>query len=1057
MRRLLVLILLLLVPSLSGCGGSNETSGSGSVTPLDTATIQVRHVLERAVPSSIDSFRFSGFDANGQIVFGPDTRTKKDLIVLTGVPLTTRLLQIEYLSKGVVVGIFRTEVELSSGEILKIEDPDWVDVNAFGPPSQLAFLAQPTVGAPGEVLKPATRVAILDSDGNLVSTADSAILLEGSNLTGTLAVNAVGGVATFSDLAFTQAGTFTLTASSPGLTSATSAAIEITALPAATSLRFSVQPVDSPNQLADVQVQVLDQFGNPFPDFNGPITVALGNNPSGASLQGTLTQNAVGGVADFAGLVVSRAGMGFTLIASADGLQPATSQAFQIDLGVFARGAYSLAVPLGTTHVAALARGDFNADGRTDVALLDQGASKVEVLLQTLGGDYTRSSFSASNEALLASADLNGDGDADLVTVADASGTFRVEVWLSAGDGTFTGPTTIALPGVVEVNGARLQNVTADELPELVLSGADGGGGALLTLVNTAGTLAAPVRSALTGTGGALTVGPLVGSADPDAAVVVGQTVEILTGDGAGGFLFDQSLPPLTGTYQPYALAIGNLDGANDLDLAVLAVDGVNGRLAVYLNSAGVFTQDANSPYMGPDALPGFDAGDLAVGDLNGDGRDDLAALSQNDQLLYLYLTDTNPANPLLSVAQQFVPVVGVDLTVADLNHDGRLDVGAAFGNGLYVRLNGDGAGQLLPLPNQVSTHSYALSGDVNQDGRLDIVTGSTAGDLSVYLGQPDGTFPATPSFQVSPSVLASCAVLADLNGDNLPDLITNNLVGPELFVFLNQGGGQFPMTADLTINLNGAVSNLSAGNLNDDDIPDLVGSAGGTEFQVALSVSSLNYASSQVSTTGNCQVATLVDLTGSGRDQVITAELTSGVGVYTRDNSGTFNPQLIAVGGLPVATVAGGDLNLDDVPDLAAATQSSGSLGSAFALLNDGAGSLAAPVALAGPGYVSPVQSLIGDANGDGIPDILVADGVNLACSVLEGAGDGTTFGTSPSMVSLGGPPSSCSLLLIDLDGDGKPEPNAAVVAGGTWISVLTLLALVALRLTLSRRRRAV
>jgi hypothetical protein len=68
-----------------------------------------------------------------------------------------------------------------------------------------------------------------------------------------------------------------------------------------------------------VSVQAVDPFGNVDLTFKGQVTLALGNNPTGAILGGTLTANAAGGVATFI-LQISKPGQAYTLQATSNGL-----------------------------------------------------------------------------------------------------------------------------------------------------------------------------------------------------------------------------------------------------------------------------------------------------------------------------------------------------------------------------------------------------------------------------------------------------------------------------------------------------------------------------------------------------------------------------------------------------------------------------------------------------------------------------------------------------------------------------------------------------------------
>src|SRR5213593_1106871 len=104
---------------------------------------------------------------------------------------------------------------------------------------------------------------------------------------------------------------------------------------AATKLAFTGQPTNvaaaQPITPA-VQVAVQDAVGNRVPGATDAVTVALGSNPSGGTLAGTVTVNAAQGIATFADLRIDRPGSGYTLLASAAGLSGATSTPFAVTL-----------------------------------------------------------------------------------------------------------------------------------------------------------------------------------------------------------------------------------------------------------------------------------------------------------------------------------------------------------------------------------------------------------------------------------------------------------------------------------------------------------------------------------------------------------------------------------------------------------------------------------------------------------------------------------------------------------------------------------------------------
>jgi hypothetical protein len=206
------------------------------------------------------------------------------------------------------------------------------------PPPQathLGFTDQPQTTQAGSTMA-VVQVAALDDSGSVVTAFTGSITVSiaanpgGATLSGTRAVTATNGIATFSDLSMDKAGTaYTLRAATSGLVSATSAAFDITAPPPppppAVALKFSVQPSNAYPMFQiypAVQVAAVDANGNVVTGFTGQVTIAIGHDASvlgGATLSGTKTVTATNGVATFSDLSIDQPGVGYTLVASASG------------------------------------------------------------------------------------------------------------------------------------------------------------------------------------------------------------------------------------------------------------------------------------------------------------------------------------------------------------------------------------------------------------------------------------------------------------------------------------------------------------------------------------------------------------------------------------------------------------------------------------------------------------------------------------------------------------------------------------------------------------------
>ncbi|MHC5540385.1 hypothetical protein ACYOEI_19360, partial [Singulisphaera rosea] len=199
--------------------------------------------------------------------------------------------------------------------------------------TQLVITSQPTsvkTAAPFSI-----TVNALDADGNVDTSYSGSVTLSlttnpgNATVGGTLTVQAVNGVATIVPTLNRAASGYVFTASASGLTSATSAPITVT--PAASSLNFWVLPPDGLKTMASFTVKVQAMNGAYVdPNYTGLVTIGLNSSPSGATLGGTLTVQAVDGVATFTGLTLDKSG-GYQLKATAADLSMAYSTSFAVN------------------------------------------------------------------------------------------------------------------------------------------------------------------------------------------------------------------------------------------------------------------------------------------------------------------------------------------------------------------------------------------------------------------------------------------------------------------------------------------------------------------------------------------------------------------------------------------------------------------------------------------------------------------------------------------------------------------------------------------------------
>jgi hypothetical protein len=214
-----------------------------------------------------------------------------------------------------------------------------------GPASQLRFGAlNPSMTLVAGDIQAVVRVT--DAAGNLVPDATNPVTLAytraGSfgltvapdGLFGPTTVAAVNGVATFDGLSFHKSGFYTLSATAPGLSGATSDPLTVQAA-SPTKLIFITPPSDGTASLTLAAFSVLqvDDYGNGAsipPGGNYSATLSLGNNPTGAALGGSLTVSGFGvGPLTFDDVSIDKPGTGYTLVATSGG-RTVTSAPFSI-------------------------------------------------------------------------------------------------------------------------------------------------------------------------------------------------------------------------------------------------------------------------------------------------------------------------------------------------------------------------------------------------------------------------------------------------------------------------------------------------------------------------------------------------------------------------------------------------------------------------------------------------------------------------------------------------------------------------------------------------------
>ena len=723
----------------------------------------------------------------------------------------------------------------------------------------------------------------------------------------------------------------------------------------------------------------------------------------------------------------------------------------------------------GVPIIAAIATGDFNGDGKTDLAVASLNSSKIAILLGNGDGTFQSAvGFSAANTSLsIVVADFNGDGKADLATANAGS----ISVLLGNGDGTFqpvlpysTGVTSqIQWLATADFNGdgkADLLTANSSSASISVLFGNGDGtfqlpktqpaGPSISGVVVLIGNGDGAIRNALNYAAGSVINGIALADVNRD-----GRTDIVLADPGSGTVGIQLGTPaiPTTTTLtstanpasygQPVTLAITVSQVAATGQVSLF--DGSD-EITDFYPFAGGFASYSPSLSTGTHFLKATYSGDAVYGS----STSPVLALTVNRAATTTTLTSlTNPAvagrNVILVAAVSVPAATGTVTFVAGP---------VTLGTGLLAAGYADLVISTLPVGSNVVTAIY--SGDSNYSGSTspgvtEVISPAltkTATSTNLMASSNSIKYGRNLNLQAIVSPHSATGAVTFYDGVNVigtapviggvASVSTASLVPGAHPIEAQYGGSSSnavstsaPFMVTVTaapqngfrpaVSYNAALGSakVRSADFNGDGVPDLAfGTPGALSIFLGNGDGSFRPAGVYGNNSGGFGGLGIGDFNGDGIPDVAITGATAGtISVFLGAGDGSFSPPINsnAIGNLAELAVA--DFNKDGKGDIAVANS---------VLLGNGDGTLQPPVGFSTVG--GPACVVVGDFNGDGNPDIASCVGVSL------GNGDGTF--QSPRGASFGGIGPE-ALAAGDFNLDGKLDLVASL-AGGTLSVIL-------------------
>jgi 6-phosphogluconolactonase (cycloisomerase 2 family) len=654
-----------------------------------------------------------------------------------------------------------------------------------------------------------------------------------------------------------------------------------------------------------------------------------------------------------------------------------------------------------------IAISDVDGDGKPDLVVTNEASNTVSIFRNTSSsGSITTSSFvpkvdftTGTVPICVAIADLDCDGKPDLIVANNMSNSVSIfrntSTTGSITASSFASKVDLAMTGEYPIR-VVISDIDEDGKPDIVVEDFSSKTFSVCKNICSSGTISfAPKVDFTTGVDPKdIALGDIDGDGKPDVVVtnVNDNTVSVFRNTSVSGSITVNSFAPgirfITGN-NPNNVAIGDIDGDGKPDLVIANVFGYTVSVLKNTSVSGSITTSSFASKVDIATSPGSTPYYIAIGDVDGDGKPDLVVANSSSNTISVLRNMIGGSSPHPTITS-FTPTRNM-LNVAkntNITVTFNTDINQSTLNNSTIKINGS-------------------------------LSGLHTGNFSYISSTKTVTITPNTQFKVGDLVtIEALRGIINATGDSLHrsynwsfTIKTNTSSG------LFQTNSPVPVgnipwyitAADLDGNgtVDMAVTNTTSG-----DISILNNNGSGTFTQSSL-----------ISVGGDPRAIVALDVDGDGDMDLATANWSSNtVSILKNNGSGTFTvSSSISVGSNPCA-VKGADIDGDGDLDLIVANWSSGTVS---ILKNDGTGNftISSTVNVG----VNPAWVQSADFNNDGVMDFVVSNYGSGTVLIFSNNGQGTF--TQTGSISVGTHPGAMNVL--DVDGDGVMDLAVAMEAG--------------------------